>query len=159
MKYTVNLLGKNFGTKRLIYNHSDQIWSFDLADMSDYKTSNNRGFTYIFIIIDGFPKCTWAIPIKIKYGETIKIEFSFILTTAKWSPVKRETDIGAEFLKHIFQNFLEGKNMQLYSRFIDKVPSIGERNIRAIRKISRKPVFEEGNAGWISEVWSIIKQQ
>ena len=107
MRYTVNLIGKNFGTNRIIYNHSDQIWSIDLADMSDYKTSNKRGFMNILIIIDSFSKCTWAIPIKIKYGETIKIDFSFNTTTTKWSPVKRETDLGAEFLKHNFQNFIE----------------------------------------------------
>ena len=30
--------------------------SFDLADFLDYKTSNNKGFRYIFIIIDNFSK-------------------------------------------------------------------------------------------------------
>ena len=45
---------KHFETNKIIYNHIDEIWSIDLADMIDYKTSNNKGFRYIFVIIDNF---------------------------------------------------------------------------------------------------------
>ena len=40
------------------------MWSIDLADMVDYKISNNKGFRYIFVIIDNFSKYLWAISIK-----------------------------------------------------------------------------------------------
>ena len=43
-------------TNKIVYNHIDELWSIDLADMVDYKTSNNKGFRYIFIIIDNFSK-------------------------------------------------------------------------------------------------------
>ena len=55
---------KNYPTNKIIYNHIDEIWKIDLADMIDYKTSNNEGFRYIFIIIDNFGKYLWAIPLK-----------------------------------------------------------------------------------------------
>ena len=29
--------------KKLVYNHTDGIWSTDLADFSDYRTSNKKG--------------------------------------------------------------------------------------------------------------------
>ena len=32
---------KNYSTNKIIYNHTDEIWSIDLADMIDYKISNN----------------------------------------------------------------------------------------------------------------------
>ena len=35
---------KNYPTNKIVYNHIDEIWSIDLADMVDYKTSNNKGF-------------------------------------------------------------------------------------------------------------------
>ena len=35
---------KNYETNRIVYNHIDEIWSIDLADFSDYKVSNNKGF-------------------------------------------------------------------------------------------------------------------
>ena len=50
------------------------------------------------------------------------------------------------------------KNIQHYSRFTDKGPSIAERVIRTVRNLLKKPVFEKGNADWISELPSVIKQ-
>ena len=55
---------KNYPTNKIVYNHIDEIWSIDLADMTDYKTSNNKGYRYIFIIIDSFSNYFWAIPMK-----------------------------------------------------------------------------------------------
>ena len=46
-----------------IYNHIDEIWKTDLADMVDYNTSNNKRVRYIFIIIDNFSKNLWAKPL------------------------------------------------------------------------------------------------
>ena len=54
---------KNYPTNKIVYNHNDEIWSINLADFSDYKTSNNKGFRYIFIIIDNFSKYLLAIPL------------------------------------------------------------------------------------------------
>ena len=88
---------KNYPTNKIIYDHIDEIWSIDLADFSDYKTSNNKGFRYILIVIDNFSKYLWAIPLKNKYSQTITNEFSNILKTSKRSPVKLESDRGSEF--------------------------------------------------------------
>ena len=40
---------KNYETNKIIYNHIDDIWSIDLADMIDYKVSNNKGYRYIYL--------------------------------------------------------------------------------------------------------------
>ena len=149
---------KNYPTNKIIYNHIDEIWSIDLADMIDYKISNNKGFRYIFIIIDNYSKYLWAIPLKNKYSQTITNDFSKILTTSKRKPLKIESDRGSEFYNSIFQNFLKSNNIQHYSRYTDKGPSIAERVIRTIRNLLKKPVFEKGNANWISELPSVIKQ-
>ena len=53
---------------------------------------------------------------------------------------------------------MKSKNIQHYSRYTDKGPSIAERVIRTIRNLLKKPVFEKGNANWISELPSVIKQ-
>ena len=47
---------KNYPFKKIIYNHIDEIWSIDLADMIDYKTSKIKAIRYIFVIIDNFSK-------------------------------------------------------------------------------------------------------
>ena len=126
--------------------------------MIDYKISNNKGFRYIFIIIDNYSKYLWAIPLKNKYSQTITNEFSNIITTSKRKPLKLESDRGAEFYNSTFQNFLKSKNIHHYSRYKDKGPSIAERVIRTIRNLLKKPVFEKGNANWLSELPSVIKQ-
>ena len=149
---------KNYPTNKVIYNHIDEIRSIDLADMIDYKISNNKGFRYIFIVIDNFSKYLWAIPLKNKYSQTIANEFSNIITKSKRKPLKLESDRGSEFYNNIFQNFLKSKNIQHYSRFTDKGPSIAERVIRTVRNLLKKPVFEKGKADWVSELPSVIKQ-
>ena len=149
---------KNYPTNKVIYNHVDEIWSIDLADMIDYKISNNKGFRYIFIIIDNFSKYLWAIPLKNKYSRSITNEFSNILRTTKRKPLKIESDRGSEFYKNIFQNYLKSKNIQQYSRYTDKGPTIAERVIRTVRNLLKRPVFEKGNADWLSELPSVIKQ-
>ena len=149
---------KNYPTNKIVYNHIDEIWSIDLADMIDYKISNNKGYRYIFVVIDNFSKYLWAIPLKNKSSQTITNEFSNILTTSKRKPNKLESDRGSEFYNSIFQNFLKNKNIHHYSRYTDKGPSISERVIRTVRNLLKKPVFEKGNADWLSELPSVIKQ-
>ena len=149
---------KNYPTNKIVYNHIDEIWSIDLADMIDYKISNNKGYRYIFVIMDNYSKYLWTIPLKNKYSQTITNEFSNILTTSKRKPLKIESDRGTEFNNSIFQNFLKSKNIQHYSRFFDKGPSIAERVIRTIRNLLKKPVFFAGEASLINELPSVIKQ-
>ena len=126
--------------------------------MIDYKTSNNKGYRYIVIVIDNFSKYLWAIPLKNKYSQTITNDFSNILTKSKRKPIKIESDRGTEFYNSILQNFLKSKNIQHYSRYTDKGPSIAERVIRTTRNLLKKPVFEKGNADWISELPSVVNK-
>ena len=147
---------RNYPTNKIIYNHIDEIWSIDLADMIDYKILNNKGFRYIFI--DNFSKYLFAIPLKNKYSQTITNEFSNILTESKRKPIKIESDRGSEFYNSIFQNFLKSKNIEHYSRYTDKGPSIAERVIRTIRSLLKKPVFEKGRADWLSELPSVVEK-
>ena len=83
---------KSFSTKKKIYNHIDEIWSIDLADFSDKKTSINKCHRHTLFLIDDFCKYLWAISFKIKYSQTITNEFSNTLTTSKRRPLKLESD-------------------------------------------------------------------
>ena len=53
---------------------------------------------------------------------------------------------------------MKQKYIEHYSRFTDKCPSLAERVITTIRNLLKKPVFEKGNADWLSELPSVIKQ-
>ena len=47
---------KSFPTNKTVYIHIDEIWSIDLAGFLDYKTSNNKRYKQIFVILDNFRK-------------------------------------------------------------------------------------------------------
>ena len=126
--------------------------------MFDYKTSNNKGFRYIFIIIDNFSKHLWAIPLKNKYNQTITNEFSNALNKSKGKLFKLQEDRGSEFYNNIFQNFLKTEIIHDYSRFSDKSPRIAERVIRSIEILLNETIFLAGNANWLSEVSSVVKK-
>ena len=65
---------KNYDTNKIIYNQNAEIWSIDLADMIEYKISNNKGFRFIFVLLDKFSKYLWSIPLK-KTIETTTQDF------------------------------------------------------------------------------------
>ena len=79
---------RSYPTSKTTYKHIDEMWSIDLADMFDYKFLSNKGYRYVFVIIDNFSKYLWAIPLKNKRSQTKTQGFSNILTTSKRSPVK-----------------------------------------------------------------------
>ena len=126
--------------------------------MIDYKTSNNKRKRYKFITIDKFSKHLWAIPLKNKYSQTTTREISKILSTSKRSPLKIESDGGTEFYNNVSQTFLKVKNIHHYSRFTDKGPSIADRVVKTVRNLLREPIFLAGNADWLIELPSFIKQ-
>ena len=98
-----------YPTNKIVYNHIDEIWSIDLADMIDYRISNIKGFRYLFVINDNFKKYLWVVPLKHKNSQTITNEFSIILTTSKRSPIRLESDRGKEWYNSIFQSSLKLK--------------------------------------------------
>ena len=149
---------KNYPTNKIVYNHINEIWSIDLDDMIEYKNSNNKEFRYIFIIIGFFSKYLWCIPLKNEYSETITNGISNIPTTSKRSLLKIQGDRRAEFYNSIFQKLLKSKNLQHFSRYTDKGPSIAERIIRTIRNLLKKPKFFVGKASWIDELISVTKK-
>ena len=53
---------------------------------------------------------------------------------------------------------MKSKNIHHYSRYTDKAPSICERVIRTLRSLLKKPIFLAGNADWLSELPSVVKQ-
>ena len=149
---------KTFPTNKIIYNHIDEIWRIDLADMFDYKISKKKGFRFIFVIKENYSKCLWAILLKNKYSQTITNEFSHIITTSTRKLLKIKSGRGAEFYNSFFQNFLKNKNIHHYSRVTDKGPSIAKRVIRTLRNLLKKPIFLAGNADWLSELSAVVKK-
>ena len=134
---------RNYLANKTVYNHFDEIWSMDLADMIDYKNSNIKRYRYIFVIFDNFFNYLWCVPLKNKNSQTITKEFSKTLTTSERSPLKLESDTGKEWYNSIFQKLLKLKYIQNYSRFTDKGPSLARRVIRTARNLLKNQCLKK----------------
>ena len=54
-------------------------WSADLIDMKEFS-KDNKGYNYLFNVIDIFSKFAWSIPLKTKTGPEFTKAFETILT-------------------------------------------------------------------------------
>ena len=149
---------KNYETNKTMIKSIDDTWSSDLLDMNDYGPKNNRCYRYILVVIDNFSKFGWTIPLKNKYSQSITDAFSQIIKTSRRKPNLLETDDGKEYVNIIFNEFLKNHNIKRYSRNTALGAVFAERFNRTIRNLLKKPVFEKGNADWLSELPSVIKQ-
>ena len=149
---------KNYPTNKIIFKSIDDIWSSDLLDMNDCRIKNNTGYRYILVVIDNFSEFAWTNPLKNKYAQSITDAFSQIIKTSRRKPYLLETDDGKEYVNKIFNEFLNSHNIKRYSRNTALGAVFAERFNRTIRNLLKKPVFLKGNADWLSELPSIIKQ-
>ena len=69
---------KSYPTNKTDVYHIDDIWSLDILDLKDYGPENNRGYSYVLVIIDNFFKFGWTVPLKNKNAQTIKDSFEII---------------------------------------------------------------------------------
>ena len=63
-----------------------------------------------------------------------------------------------EFDKNIFRNFLNNKNIKLYSRNSSLGAVFAERFNKSIRDVLKRTVFERGYANWVDVLPTITKQ-
>ena len=83
--------------KRKVYSgFKDNIWGADLADMQLISTFN-KGFRFLFCVIDLSSKYAWVVPLKDKKGVSIVYAFQKILDDSNRKPNKKWVDKGSEF--------------------------------------------------------------
>ena len=101
MKYIVIHLEKTIQPKK-VYNHINEIWSIDLADMIDYKTSKKKIIHIYLSYLITFQNICGLKPLRNKNSQTITNEFSNFLTTSRRRALKEKSDRGAEFYNSFF---------------------------------------------------------
>ena len=149
---------KNYFTNKTIIKCIDDIWSSDLLDMIDYGPKINKGYRYILVVIDNFSRIGWTFPLKNKYAQSITDVFSQNNKTSRRKPNLLETDDGKEYVNKVFNKFLNNNNIKRFSRYTDKGAVFAERFYRILRNLVKKPVFLAGEASWINELSSVIKE-
>ena len=95
---------------------------------------------------------------KNKYAQSQTDAFSEIIKSSNPKTNLLETDDGKDYVKKNSIEFLNNNDIKRYSRNNSLGAVFAERFNRTIRNLINKPVFLKGNAEWISELPSIIKQ-
>ncbi|KAK7601294.1 hypothetical protein V9T40_008735 [Parthenolecanium corni] len=119
--------------KKIVTNEIDDIWAADLLIMNQYSRQN-KGYNYIFNVIDTFSKYLFATPLKKKTGKEVAEAFLKILKTSKRCPTKLHVDRGKEFVNKDFQTFLNKYGITMYHTFNEEKSAIAERVNRTVNE-------------------------
>ena len=80
---------KYYPTYKTDVYHIDDIWSFDIIDLKDYRPENKRGYRYVLVIKNNFSKSGWTLPLQNKNAQTIRDSLENILITSKKTKFNR----------------------------------------------------------------------
>jgi len=123
---------KTYPRRRIVIPFIDRQWVSDLLDMQKYA-KENRGYRYIFILIDGFSKFLFTVPLKDKTGPVLVRAFAKILRTSKRSPDFLQVDQGKEYTNRAFQAFLRQHKIRMFHTYSKLKAVLAERVIRTLR--------------------------
>ena len=83
--------------RSLVASRPMERWQVDLADMSKYKSPQNRQRTFLLTIIDCFSKFAWVKPLTNKRAATVAKALEQVFEEAG-TPAVLQSDNGGEFL-------------------------------------------------------------
>ena len=143
-----------FERKKVIVNHIDEIHSCDLVDMVKYSRVN-RGYKYIFTIIDIFSKFSWSFPIKSKTIKEIKSCFQTIFKERKPEYIWSDQELA--FYSKEMLKFFEDNNVKIYYTHSNSKAVVIERFNRSLRELMMKEFVKNNNTVWYNILPNLIK--
>ena len=148
-----------------------QIDIFDLSkysyDYSQYKskkkvdgltTNFNKGYKYLFALIDVFSNFADVIPMKNKGIDDTTNALKIILETYNLEPITLMSDSDSSFLGSKFQSFLKTKDIELDPVIVNDHRSLGkiDRFARTLKTRITKLFLANGNTNWIDYIGDIL---
>ena len=92
----------------------------------------NKGNKYLLCSIDLFSKYAWVISVKDKKGVSIINAIKKLISEGR-KPNKIWVDQDSEFYNNSFKDFLEMKNIEVYSTYNEEKSVVAERFIRTLK--------------------------
>ena len=86
----------------------------------------NKGFRFLWCVIDIFSKYAWVVPLKDKTGVGTVDAFQKILDDLDRKPNKIWVDKGSEFYNNSFKKWLKDNNIEMYSIHNEGKSVVGE---------------------------------
>ena len=148
-----------------------QIDIYDLSkfsfDYSQYKskkkvdgltTNFNKGYKYLFALIDVFSNFADVIPMKTKSIDDTTNALKLILETYNLEPLTLMSDSDSSFLGSKFQTFLKSKDIELDPVVVNDHRALGkiDRLARTLKTRLTKLFLANGNTNWIDYIADIL---
>ena len=128
--------------------------STDLVDMNQYSKIN-KGYKYIFTIIDIFSKIAYVYPLKSKKIQDIKACFEKIFKKSK--PKYIWSDKEPAFLSKEMQQFFKDNNVKIHhTNSLLKAVCVEPFN-RSLRELMMKEFVKNNNTIWYNILPKLIK--
>ena len=123
---------RKFNKTKVYSQFKDNIWGVDLADMQSLSRKN-KGIKYLLCAIDLFSKYAFVIPLKDKKGISIINAFNKIIKQSNRKPNKIWVEQGGQFYNNVFEKWLSGNDIIMYSTYNEGKSVVAERFIRTLK--------------------------
>lgn len=133
----------------------DNLWQMDLSIL-DSLSKYNKGYKYLFCIIDTFSRYAFVEPLKTKTGKEITTVFRNLLKRTKRKPQLIQSDSGTEFYNKEFKSFLAKNDIHLYSTTTIMKASIVERFQRTFKTMMWKMMAYNGSYNYIDHLQKLV---
>ena len=128
--------------------------------LEDIQTSKNKGYKYLFILIDVFSRYIDAIPLKNKSIKETTHALQLIIDYNKIKPNVIMSDSDSSFLGKEFQDLLKSLNIKHDTVVLDNHRALGivDRACRTIRERLTKIFIANQNTEWVDLIADVIFQ-
>ena len=153
------IIRKHFPRRKIIVRDSFQIMECDLIEYTGYGYARaNKGYRYIFLMIDLFSKMVYVRPIKRKTGIDTANALQSVFSNFQYFPNSIIHDQGLEFWNKEFGSVLAEYGVHQYSIKSTTKAGAAERAIRTIKsRIERYFTFKGNNYKvWIDILDDIV---
>ena len=145
---------QNWKRNKILVSSPGEQYQADLVDMQLFSRQN-KGFRYILTIVDCFSRFAYAIPIKSKSKDVVKVAFEKVFDDLP--PCKIQTDRGTEFLNNVVQNYFESKGIHYFNTYNTKFKcAIVERFNRTLKSRMYKYFTANGTRKYIDVLQNLV---
>jgi hypothetical protein len=149
-------LASNSG--HIVAYRSNEIWQMDIYDVSRYEKSN-KGFKYMFAVVDVFTRFGYIIPMKNKDITSTTEALKEIIAMNKTGPNLIMSDNDSSFMGEMFQKLLTSNNIHHDANAIGDHHALGiiDNFAKRIKRILTAQFLRTKNKTWIDNIQKIIR--
>ena len=137
----------------------DECWQMDVFNLQKYS-NDNKGYEYIFAVVDVFSRKAWAIPTKNKEAETITKALQAIIDDNEGEPPRVVTgDNDSDYKSAKFQALLDKYNIVLDMNVVNDHNALGiiDNFAKRIKVFLTLKFLKTKSKNWVQTLPSFIK--